>query len=137
MTITSILIAAALSFINGFLWHGPFLGKVWMRLANIHSTGNEKFSDMYGQMFWNYVVNVITAAVMAGVFWIVFASPLMGAITWWRGVIVAAWLWFGFIFTSSSIDVIWMGKSWKLWLFECGASLVSFILMGAVIAALM
>lgn len=130
----AVFIAAAAAFIIGFLFHGPLFGKLWMRLANIVPTGNEKLSDMYGQMFWNFVSNFVTAFVMALIFWVVFSSPVMGEITWLKGAIMGIWLWFGFLVTSSSIEVIWMGKSFKLWLFEACSSLVVMIAMGIIIA---
>ena len=133
MSILYVLIAALAAFINGFLWHGPLFGKTWMRLANVTPTGNEKMSDMYGQMLWNYLSLVVTAFIMQGIFVYVFTSPLMGGINAWEGAIVAVWLWLGFIVTSSSVEVIWMGRSWKLWLFECASSLTSFILMGGIL----
>lgn len=129
-----ILVAAAVAFVLGFLWHGPLFGKTWMRLAGVRPTGNEKFTDMIPQMLLNYLANVVTATVMAGAFWIAFSSPLMGEATWFRGAIVAGWLWLGFNATSSSMDVIWMGRSKKLWLFELSSSLVSLAAMGAVLA---
>lgn len=130
----AVFIAAAAAFIIGFLFHGPLFGKLWMRLANIVPTGNEKLSDMYGQMFWNFVSNFVTAFVMALIFWVVFSSPVMGEITWLKGAIMGIWLWLGFLVTSSSIEVIWMGKSFKLWLFEACSSLVVMIAMGIIIA---
>jgi hypothetical protein len=42
----------------------------------------------------------------------------------------------GFVVTSTSMDVIWMGKSCKLWLFEVFTSLICFLAMGAIIAIL-
>ncbi len=131
----AVVIAAAVAFVLGFLFHGPVSGKLWMELANIHPTGNEKLSDMYGKMFWNFVVNLITAGVMAMIFALVFTSSLMGPATWFRGAIMGAWLWLGFLVTSSSIEVIWMGRSWKLWLFEAACSLVTMATMGAIIAS--
>jgi hypothetical protein len=131
----AVIVSALVSFILGFLFHGPVSGKLWMRLANIHPTGNEKLRDMYGQMFWNFVVNIITAGVMAMIFSLVFTSSLMGPATWYRGVIMGVWLWLGFLVTSSSIEVIWMGRNWKLWLFEAGCSLVTMAAMGAILAA--
>ncbi len=130
----AVVLAAVAAFVLGFLFHGPVSGKLWMKLANIHPTGNEKMSDMYGKMFWNFVVNLVTAFVIALIFSLVFTSTLMGPATWWRGVIMGAWLWLGFLVTSSSIEVIWMGRSWKLWLFEAGCSLVTMAVMGAIIA---
>lgn len=130
----AVILAALASFILGFLFHGPLTGKLWMKLADIHPTGEEKFSDMYGKLFWNMVVNVITAGVMALIFALVFSSPLMGEITWYKGVIMGIWLWFGFLVTSSSIEVIWMGRKASLWAFEAACSLVVMGVMGAILA---
>ncbi|NCW13457.1 MAG: DUF1761 domain-containing protein [Chitinophagia bacterium] len=131
----SVFVAALSAFIIGFLLHGPILGKLWMRLANIHPTGNEKLKDMILQMIWNFIVNFVTASVMAGIFYIVFSSPIMGDITWYKGAICGAWLWLGFLVTSSSIEVIWMGRTVKLWLFEAMCSLIVTATMGAIIAS--
>jgi hypothetical protein len=57
INLLSVFIAALSAFIIGFLLHGPILGKLWMRLANIHPTGNEKLKDMIPQMIWNFIVN--------------------------------------------------------------------------------
>jgi hypothetical protein len=78
-------------------------------------------------------VNLITAGVMSLLFWIMFNSAVIGEETWYKGAILGAWIWLGFIVTSSSIEVIWMKRSWKLWAFECVASLVSFIAMGIIL----
>jgi len=133
MNIAGIVLAALATFIIGFLAHGPLFGKLWMRLAKVQPTGNEKFADMLPQLGWNFLVNLLTASVMSLLFWIIFSSPLMGDTTWYKGGIWGAWIWLGFIVTSSSIDVIWMGRSWKLWVFECIASLVAFVAMGIIL----
>lgn len=134
MNLLAIILAALATFIIGFLFHGPLFGKLWMRLANIHPTGKEKFSDMIPQMAWNLLVNLVTAGVMSLLLWILFSSPLIGEKTWYKGGIWGFWIWLGFIVTSSSIGVIWMKQLWKLWLFECIASLVAFIVMGIILA---
>ncbi|MCX6755799.1 MAG: DUF1761 domain-containing protein [Candidatus Nomurabacteria bacterium] len=131
----AVLVSAVVAFILGFLFHGPVSGKLWMKLANIHPTGNEKLSDMIPQMAWNLFSNIVTAAVMAMIFGLVFSSSLMGPATWLRGAIMGVLLWLGFLVTSSSIDVIWMGKNYKLWLFECGCSLVVMSVIGAILAS--
>jgi hypothetical protein len=110
----AIVVAAVVAFVLGFLFHGPIAGKLWMKLANIHPTGKEKMSDMYGKMFWNFVANLVTAFVMALIFSLVFTSTLMGPATALRGAIVGIWFWIGFLVTATSMDVIWMGRSWKL-----------------------
>lgn len=129
-----VVVAAVVAFVLGFLFHGPVSGKLWMKLANIHPTGNEKLSDMYGQMFLNFVVNLVTAFVIAIIFSLVFTSSLVGTATWLSGALLGVLFCLGFLVTSSSIDVIWMGKNWKLWLFEAVCSLIVMATMGAIIA---
>ena len=130
----SIIVAAIVAFVVGFLMHGPVAGKLWMRLANIVPTGNEKFSDMVPQMLWNLLANVVTATVLSVVYLFASHSVYLGAVGLMGGVICALWLWV-FGVAGSSMDVIWMGKSGKLWLFECFSSLLVMVSMGAVIAA--
>ena len=135
MNIVAILVSALVGFIVGFLLHGPILGTVRMKLAKITPTGKEKFSDMVGQMIWNYLVNVLTAFVLSGIIYTAFSSVLMGEQHWYKGAIIGAWMWLGFSFTNSSIEVIWMGKSWKLWLFDTLSALVTIMSMGVILAA--
>lgn len=132
----AVILAALAAFILGFLFHGPIAGKLWMKLADIHPTGEEKMSDIYGQLFWNFVVNLVTASVMALIFALVFTSSLMGEATWYRGAIMGAWLWLGFVVTTSSMEVIWMGRKASLWIFELVCSLVVMSAMGAIIGSL-
>lgn len=130
----AVLIAAITNFVIGFLFHGPVFGKTWMKLANIHPTGNEKFADMIPQLVKNFLVNVLFAYVLSVMYLFASTSAFMSSgVT--TGITVAFFVWLGFIFTSTSIEVIWMGRSYKLWLFELFASLVSCIAMGAIIGA--
>lgn len=131
----AILVAALANFVIGFMFHGPLFGKVWMKLANIHPTGNEKFKDMVPQMVKNYLVNVLFAYVLAVVYLFATTSPIMGGSGAVNGIVCAFWVWLGFVFTTTSIEVIWMGRSAKLWYFELAASLTSCLAMGAIIGA--
>ena len=133
INLIAVVIAAVVAFVLGFLFHRPVSGKLWMKLADIHPTGNEKFSDMVPQMFWNLLSNLVTAYVLAVIYLFASSSPLLGATGAWGGIIVAVWVWAGFLVTSSSIEVVWMGRKAKLWLFECACSLVVMIAMGAII----
>ena len=132
----AVLLAAVAYFVVGFLFHGPLFGKVWMRLANVTPTGNEKFSDMYGQMFWNLVANFVTAYVFAVFHLLAVSSSFASGSGVLSGVTCAFSIWLGFIVTGSSMEVIWMKRSVKLWLFEISSSLVGFLVMGAIIASM-
>ena len=134
INLLAVLVAAVVAFILGFLFHGPLLGKIWMRLANITPTGNEKLGDMVPQMLWNLLSNFITAYVLSVIYLFASSSPFLNGSGVGTGVVVALWVWFGFLVTSSSIEVIWMGRKAKLWLFESACSLVTMVAMGAIIA---
>jgi hypothetical protein len=125
----AVLVAALANFIIGFLFHGPLFGKVWMKLANITPTGNEKFSGMVPQMVKNYVANFVFAFVLATMI------SYSGATSAFMGMVFAFWVWLGYVVTTTSIEVIWMKRSVKLWLFEAFASLVSILVMGAILGA--
>lgn len=133
-SLTGVVFAAAASFILGFLFHGPVSGKLWMKLANIHPTGHEKFADMVPQMLWNLLANFVTAFVLAMVYFLVSFAPALQGAGVWGGVACALLLWIGFLVTTTSIEVIWMGRKTSLWLFECGCSFVTMAVMGAIIA---
>jgi hypothetical protein len=134
ISIVAVLVAAVVAFIIGFLMHGPVAGKLWMRLANVVPTGNEKMSDMYGQMFWNLVVDFITAYALAAVIVLATGSQYLTGSTLHDALTISFIIWAGFLATSSSINVIWMKGSFKLWMFEAFSSLITMLAMGAVIA---
>jgi uncharacterized membrane protein YagU involved in acid resistance len=135
INLIAVVVAAVVAFIIGFLMHGPVAGKLWMRLANVHMTGKEKMSDMYGKLIWNFVVNVVTAYALAVVYLLASTSSVFNGPSIWVGLICGFLGWLGFLATSSSIEVIWMGKSSKLWLFELFSSFIVMLSMGAIIAA--
>lgn len=134
MNLLAIFVSALVMFFIGFLMHGPLFGKVWMKLANVHPTGKEKLSDMVPQMIWNFIANLVMAFVLAGILWMAFSSQTMGEITWYKGFIVAMWMWLGFIVTSSANEVIWMKRNIKLWLFDSISILLGVGAMGIILA---
>lgn len=134
VNLLAVLVAAVANFIIGFLCHGPVLGKVWMRLADIHPTGNEKFADMIPELVKNFIVDFVFAYGLAVVYLFASTSPLLAGPGVATGLVVAFIVWICFIVTSSSIGVIWMKQSSKLWLFEAFCSLLSLLAMGAIIA---
>jgi len=136
INLIAVVVAAVAAFVLGFLFHGPLTGKLWMKLADIHPTGNEKFADMIPQMLWNLLANLVTAYVLAVIYLFSSSSPYLGGPGLSTGIIVGLWAWLGFLVTATSIEVIWMKRSVKLWLFECVCSLIVMAVMGAIIASI-
>ena len=135
INLTAVVLAAVISFILGFLFHGPLLGQFWMKLADIHPTGKEKLSDMIPQMLWNLLSNLVTALSLSVMYELASVSPVLQGTGVWGGVACGLLAWAGFLTTSTSIDVIWMGRKASLWLFECACSFVVMAVMGAIIAS--
>jgi hypothetical protein len=129
----AIFVAAVAAFLIGFLFHGPLFGKLWTRLAKVQMTGNENVTAMIPKMIWNFLVNIVSAYVLSVIYIFASASSMNGGAIM-TGILSGLLLWLGVI-AATSIDVIWMGKSVKLWLFECVSSLVVFAVMGAIIAS--
>lgn len=132
----AVVIAALANFMIGFLMHGPVAGKTWMKLANVTPTGKEKMSDMIPQMVKNFIANLVFAYVLAVVYLFASTSPLMGGSGALNGMVCAFWVWLGFVVTTTSIEVIWMKRSPKLWYFELFSSLVCILAMGAIIGGM-
>ena len=135
MNILPILVSAIACFIIGFLFHGPLFGKTWMRLAKVTMPENPNFKEMLAPMFWNFVTNIVCASVLSMMIWIAAYSAIMGPMTWYKGMIIGGWLWLGFTAMWTAMDVLWMKKSWKLWLFDSISFLVSIMAMCAILGA--
>lgn len=130
-----VVLAALASFVLGFLFHGPVSGKLWMKLADIHPTGNEKFSDMVPQLIYNLLSNLVTAYFLAVIYLYVSTSDISSGPGVYTGIMTGLLVWIGFLATSSSIEVIWMGRKSSLWLFECACSFIVMIAMGAIVGS--
>ena len=132
INIVPVIVSAVVAFILGFMFHGPLTGKLWMKLADIHPTGKEKFSDMVPQMISNLITNFVTAYVLS-VMYLFMSSSLYGNGAGARtGIICALWVWIGFLVTTTSIEVIWFKRKISLWIFESACSLIVMMAMGAI-----
>jgi hypothetical protein len=58
-----------------------------------------------------------------------------GALSLIDGMSVAFWAWLGFAVPLLLNEVLWQSKPMKLYLINIGYQLVSFVLMGAIVAA--
>jgi hypothetical protein len=122
----AVIVAALSSFIIGWLWYGPLFGKIWMKL-NGFSKENIKEGGMSMPiiMIINFVATFLAAFALAmflgaesDLFFGIFAG-FMIAIFW--------------IATSRLNDVLYERKPFGLFLINIGYSLVTFIVMGAII----
>ena len=130
MNYLAIVVAALAAFAIGFLWHGPLFGNLWMKLSKVSKPDAmtpEMKKHMQMSMFWSFIMQLVTAAVLAQ-----FAA-LMGTMGVMGAVILAFWAWLGFIVTTAINGVLWENKSWNLYYFTIAYHLVSLIVVSLIV----
>ncbi len=118
---TSVLIALALSFTFGWIWHGPLFGKLWMKLMKIPS--NTKMDPK--KMIKSMVIGLIGTAILIHV--MVYTTNIWRASVWGVGT-DAEWYeygfwsgfytWLGFYVPMFLGSVAWEARSWSLFIFN-------------------
>lgn len=122
-----VILAAALNFIIGFLWHGPIFGKVWVKLMGFTQAQMDEGmkKGMAKPMIMNAIANIITAFVFFTI-----AQTLMVSTAGAFGLALLAWL--GFSMPIYLNDTLWGGKSWGLFWFSSVYYLVSLLVCALV-----
>jgi hypothetical protein len=79
-----------------------------------------------------FVANVIIAWMLAGV--LGHLGP--GQVTLRNGLVSAAFLWFGFILTTTTVNYSFAGRDWRLLLIDTGNWLIVLVVIGGVIGGI-
>lgn len=127
----AVLVAALAGMAVGFVWYSSLLfAKPWMR-----EMGYKKETMKKDGMTKMYIISMIATVVMAYVLsHVMYMSEnffMMGYVT--TGLLSAFWMWLGFVATVQVTDVLFGGKSWKLFGINTGYQLVSLLVMGLII----
>jgi hypothetical protein len=131
MNFWAIIVAGVLGFALGGVWY-RLLAKPWMAA---HGFTSEMVRAHHGKGAapWPLIVSFVADLVMA---WML-AGVLghLGQVNVKNGVISAAFLWFGFVLTTLTVNNMFGMRSPKLILIDAGHWLAVLLLMGAVIGA--
>lgn len=127
-----ILACGVAAMIIGYLWYGNFLfGKTWMKEVGITEKDiKAQEKDMpktYGLMF----VGALIQAFVLSIF-----LDFAGAFDFLTGAQVAFWTWLGFVATVRLSDVLFEKKSTTNAGINAGYTLVTLVVMSAIIIAL-
>jgi hypothetical protein len=109
----------------GSLWYGPLFGKQWMTLAGLSKEKMEAEKSNMGKL---YATQGVASLVMAYVLFH-FTAPaenLSMALEW------TGWIWLGFVATVTLGNVLWHGRPKTLWALENAYSLVTLLVMTAI-----
>ncbi|MBI4066448.1 DUF1761 domain-containing protein [Candidatus Gottesmanbacteria bacterium] len=125
----AILVSAIASMAVGFLWYSPLLfAKPWMALKGLTEEKLEAAKKQMGQM---YALSFGGAIVMAYV--LAHFADYAVAVDWVTGAQVGFWAWLGFVAPVQMAEVLFGGKSWKLYMINTGYQLASLLVMGGIL----
>lgn len=127
--VLSIVLAIVVSYIIGFLWHGPIFGKLWMNLNGIKPPKKEdmKFSMMLPGLTANLILVVAISAVLGRAFQIVSMGHISDAL------IIATIIWFPFNALFLANQYAWMGKPFKLTVVDSAHAWIQMLAIASVL----
>ncbi|HTK43837.1 MAG TPA: DUF1761 domain-containing protein [Patescibacteria group bacterium] len=127
----AVIIAAVANVVIGTVWYLPqVFGKQWAAL-----TGREVNTSPNPMLYVIAILgSLITAYVLALVFEVVMSAR--GPVSFIDGIVIGLIASIGFQVTSLAVGGAFEGRSWTLFAINAGNSLVSFAVMGAILAAM-
>jgi Protein of unknown function (DUF1761) len=127
----AIVIAAAVAWLASAAWYMSLsrhytaaLGKTPQQMAEDRKKP--------GPYVYALIANVIIAWMLAGL----LAHLGVGQVTLRNGIISAAFLWFGFVLTTMTVNYSFSGRDRRLLLIDLGNWLIVLLVIGAVIGAI-
>jgi hypothetical protein len=132
LNLLAILASAVASIVLGFLWYGPLFGKPWRKLMGV-SEGSMKQTSGMGK---TYALMILGSLLMA----FVLAHNIIFGVAFTKitgvsgGLQGGFWNWLGFAVPLLMDGQLWEKKPWKLFWINAGYRLVSFLIMGVILA---
>lgn len=120
--------AAVASMVVGMLWYGPVFGKQWMAMTGLTKESLKTMALSPAQAMGLGVVNSLLMAYVLGYFASAFGAGSVG-----EALVLAFWVWLGFVATTQISGFLWEGKSFTLFLLNTGYSLVTYGVMSLIL----
>lgn len=130
----AILLAAVGGWLTGAVWYG-ILCKTWLAALE-KSEADLKVDRGTPRFYMPFVVAFVAAIVMAWVLAGVLGHLGPGQVTAKNGVISAAFIWFGFVLTTISVNYTFAGRKWLLIVIDSGHWLAALLVIGAIVGGI-
>lgn len=128
----AVAVAALAAFVFGFLVHGPLFGATWMKLMKITPEEMERGKkDMQPKMPFTMLAAFVQQLVVAYV--LAIFVDLAYVLTVGEGLVLAFWLWLGFVAMTLLNGVLWEKRSLPLYAFNVAYHLGSLAIMAAIL----
>lgn len=122
----TVIVATLIYMIIHSFWYSPLLfGPLWKKLKGLK---NEEMRKKWIAIFFNFISAFILA------FFLSLIEVYVGANSFLDGIVAGFVIYVGFIFPILITDVIWVKKSFKLFLIENAPVLISVMTMGGLLA---
>ncbi len=133
INIWAVLVAALAYMVIGMVWYSPLLfGNAWLKLMNKTPKEVKKMRKGATKAL---IFSIIIALVLS--YALAQFLNFISAGAFWDGIVVAFWLWLGFIVTTQLNSVLYEQKSFKIYLINIGCLLVSVVVMALIQVAWM
>ncbi len=133
----AVLVSAVVYFVIGWVWHSPLMfGKVWEKWLGFDKLSKKEKKAMMKKMGPVMGVAFLTTLLAA----YCLAYTVMSGMSFYHVAGVSAglqagfWTWLGFIVTTQLNGVLWEKKPFKIYLINISYYLVSFLVMGSILA---
>lgn len=124
----TVVVAAVLNMIIGTCWYSKWLfGSKWMKLCKVKEADCCKVGRIH--LLYAFIVSLVIAYFLA------FFEAYLGITTVTDGMFIGFCIWLGFVATTQISGVIWMHKSFQVFLINTGCKLLSFLVMSGIIGA--
>ena len=130
--LSAVLAAAVAKMVIGAVWYSP---KVWGAKWVAVMGWSDKELQQRQKHMWRAYGWTFAAALMAAYF-LAHCVAYMQAETPVYGALVGAWVWLGFVATTSLSTYLFDGRPLALYAINQGYELVIFIIMGAILAVM-
>jgi hypothetical protein len=126
----AIVVAAVASFMFGWLWYGVLLSRQWLDAVG---KSEQEIKGGGGASPMPFVIAFVAQLIMAWMLAGVIGHLGPGEVSFQNGVIAAAFVWFGFVITTLTVNNAFQGAKRALTLIDGGHWLGVLLLQGAVI----
>ncbi|MEK7613701.1 MAG: DUF1761 domain-containing protein [Patescibacteria group bacterium] len=124
----AVLVSALASMAIGMLWYGPVFGKQWMAMTGITK---ESMKSMALSPTKAMSLGLVSSLIMAYV--LGYVASALGTEGVPEALVLAFWIWLGFVATSQISGFLWEGKPLKLFLLNTAYSLVVYGVMALIL----
>ena len=126
----SVFIATVVYVIIGAFWYSKFgFGKTWEKCIAKEKKSKKKQSK---RPYFSYFISFVLGYIIA--FFIAYIENFLLISSFWDGLIAGCIIWFGFVFTTQAVMVLFEKRSVKLVLIDVGYWLITFAILGGVLA---